>query len=243
MIDITRRALLQRGAVALASASGASALRGSARGGADGRIKFTMDLRCSSIGVRTDQKTRIDLAHKHGFQSVTPDRGFLAGLSGESMAQLIQELQAKHLTWGAAGFPVRLSGDENSFAEGIKRLPRLASGLQRAGVTRVGTAIMPAHPRLTYRANFRRYTTRVRACAVILGDQGLRLGLEYIATKTLCASSRHSFIHTMAETKGLIAQSATIMSALCSTVGTGTRRTKRLPIFGRCKTDRSLPVT
>ena len=102
---------------------------------------------------------------------------------------------------------------------------------------------MPAHPRLTYRANFRPYTTRVRACAAILGDQGLRLGLEYIAPKTLWASSRHSFIHTMAETKGLIAQSATIMSALCSTVGTGTRRTKWLPICGRCKTDRSLPVT
>ena len=115
-------------------------------------------------------------------------------------------MQDKKISWGAAGLPVSFSRDEESFANGIKQLPRLARGMQRAGVTRVGTAVSPAHRELHYLANFRRTARRLRACAKILADHGLRLGLEYIGPKTLWASSRHSFVHTMAETKELIAE-------------------------------------
>jgi sugar phosphate isomerase/epimerase len=164
-----------------------------------------MDLRCSSIGVRANQRTAIRLAHKHGFQSVTPDPQFLADLSDESRAQLLKEMKDKKLAWGAAGLPVEFRRDEKTFIDGIKRLPRLASGMQRAGATRVGTWLSPSHAELTYVANFRQHTMRLGACAKILADHGLRLGLEYVGPKTLWASKCHSFVHTMAETKELIA--------------------------------------
>lgn len=206
MTNITRRALLQRGTFSAATMLSLNAIRRSSFGDSHDRARFTMDLRCSSIGVRADQRTAIRLGHKHGFESITPDPTFLADLSDESRTQLRKALKDKKLAWGAAGLPVEFRRDEKTFAEGIKRLPRLASGMQRAGVTRVGTWISPSHTELTYTANFRQHARRLGDCAKILADHGLRIGFEYVGPKTLWASKRHSFIHSMAETKELIAE-------------------------------------
>ena len=165
-----------------------------------------MDLRCGSIGVRADQRNAIRLAYEHGFESVTPDPAFLAELSDESRARLLEEMKDKKLAWGAAGLPVEFRRDDKSFVDGIKRLPRLARGMQRAGVTRVGTWLSPSHAELSYAANFRQHAVRLGACAKILADHGLRLGLEYVGPKTSRPANRHSFIHTMAGTKELIAE-------------------------------------
>ncbi len=206
MKKIDRRALLQQGAISFASLAGLHALRRTASAALAKQAKFTMDLRCGSIGVSADQREAIRLAHAHGFESVTPDAGFLADLSEGQREELLQDMRDKKLVWGAAGLPVDLRGDVRTFDEGLRRLPCLAKGLKQAGVTRVGTWISPSHAELTYRANFRRHVERVGACGKILGDHGLRFGLEYIGPKTLWASSRHSFIHSMAEAKELIAE-------------------------------------
>ena len=138
MTELTRRALLQRATISMATVVGLNAIRRSAFGGADDRPKFTMSLRCGSIGVRADQKTAIRLAHKHGFESVTPDARFLADLSDQLREQLLEEMKDKKLTWGAAGLPVQFHGDVRAFTDGIEQLPRLANGMQRAGVVNNG---------------------------------------------------------------------------------------------------------
>ena len=206
MTDITRREVLGRGASSVATLMTLNAMRRPSFGRSYDQARFTMDLRCGSIGVRADQRTAIHLAHKHGFESVTPDSSFLADLSDESRAELLAEMQEKNLAWGAAGLPVEFRRDEDVFAIGMRQLPRLARGMQQSGVTRVGTWIRSSHAELTYVANFRQHTMRLRECAKVLADHGLRLGLEYVGPKTLWASKQHSFIHTMTETKELIAE-------------------------------------
>lgn len=206
MTDLARRRLLQRGALSVTAMLSLNAIRRPSYGSTHNRAKYTMDLRCGSIGVPADQRTAIRLAQAHGFESVTPEPKFLADLTDESRTQLLQEMKNKNLVWGAAGLSVEFRRDEKIFLEGIKRLPQLASGMQQAGVTRVGTWISPCHDELTYVANFRQHVRRLGACARILADHGVRLGLEYVGPKTLWASKRHSFIHSMAETKELIAE-------------------------------------
>jgi sugar phosphate isomerase/epimerase len=44
----------------------------------------------------------------------------------------------------------------------------------------------------------------LRQCAQILADHGQKLGLEYVAPRTLLRSQRHPFVHTMSEMKELI---------------------------------------
>lgn len=168
--------------------------------------KFTLDLRCSSIGVAVNQAAAIDLAHRFQFESVAADPTYLAELTNDSMAQLLGGMQEKKIVWGAADLGVEFRQDERAFKHGIEVLPRLASGLQRAGVTRVGTWLSPAHNDLTYTANFRQHKKRLATIANILRDHGLRIGLEYVGPKTSWTSKRYSFIHTMAETQELIGE-------------------------------------
>lgn len=165
--------------------------------------KFTADLRWGSIGVKASQTEAIDLAAKHGFESVAAVPHELAKLSDAESEALVKGLQDKGLVWGASGLPVDFRKDEVKFKTDLAELPRLAAALRRAGVDRMGTWIMPCHDDLTYVANFKQHADRLRECAKVLKDNGLRLGLEYVGTSTLRNSKRFPFLHTMRETAEL----------------------------------------
>ncbi len=168
--------------------------------------KMKIDLSCGRIGVKAKQQEAIDLASRHGFEAVVPNAGELAKLSAGQLEELKSEMKEKNLVFSAAGMPVDFRKDEEKFKKGIETLPEQAAALQRAGVTRTGTWLMPAHPDLTYLQNFRQHVKRLRQIGKILADHGLRFGLEYVGPKTLWSDKQHSFIHSMAETKDLLAE-------------------------------------
>jgi len=167
--------------------------------------KFTIDLVCGAIGVTADQARAIALASANGFESVQPQPGDLAKLSEAELAQLLAGLKEKGLVWGAAGLPVDFRGEEDKFQSDLKGLPAAAASLKRAGATRLGTWIRPSHATLTYMANFKQHVRRLAEVAKILDDNGLRFGLEYVGPKTSWTGAKHSFVHSMAEQKDLIA--------------------------------------
>jgi sugar phosphate isomerase/epimerase len=78
--------------------------------------------------------------------------------------------------------------------------------LETAGVTRIGTWLRPMHDEMTYLEYFRVVSRRLRELATIVGDHGMRFGLEYVGTPSLRIGQRFQFVHTMAETKELIAE-------------------------------------
>jgi sugar phosphate isomerase/epimerase len=166
--------------------------------------KMTMDLVGGNIGLRTSFPETIALAAKHGFESIGADVGYLARLDDAGLVALKEEMAAKGLVFGAAALNVDIRGDDATFTQGLKELPRVAAALRRAGVTRMGTWVRPAHPRLTYLANFRLHAGRLKQVASVLGGQGIKLGLEYVGPKTSWTSARYPFIHTMSEMKELI---------------------------------------
>ena len=167
--------------------------------------KFQMDLCGGRVGIQASQEELIGLAAKHGFTSVEPVAWQLKALSPEKLTELKGKLTEAKLVWGAASLPVEFRQAEEKFQEDIKNLPAIAKALKDAGVTRMGTWIMPCHDSLTYRANFRQHAIRLKETAKILEQHGLRLGLEYVGTKSLWTSKRFPFVHTMKETKELIA--------------------------------------
>ena len=167
--------------------------------------RMTMDLVCGNIGVSAGQKESIDLAARHGFESVGVQPDFLASLSNQEMEDLAAEMRTKKIVFGAANLPVEFRRDEAAFAADMGRLPRLAAALQRAGVTRMSTWLMPCHGRLTYHQNFGLHVTRLRDVARLLGGFNVRLGLEYVGPKTTWSSQRFPFIHTLVEMRELLA--------------------------------------
>jgi sugar phosphate isomerase/epimerase len=168
--------------------------------------KMTIDLVCGNIGVSANQREAIELAARHGFESVGADGAFLASLSDDQVPELKSFIKAKGIVFGAAGLPVEFRRDDDRFREGLKDLPKFAASLQRAGVDRVATWLMPCHDTLPYLQNFRQHVTRLRNVAQTLQEHDVRLGLEYVGPKTSWASRRYTFIHTLAEMKDLIAE-------------------------------------
>lgn len=185
-----------------------SALAFSARG-EDAKHKMTINLMCGMIGVQANQREAVELAHRHGFASVEAMANDLARYSDDEVKQLQDTMRQKNVVFGAAGLPVEFRQEDAKFEEGIKALPKLAAGLQRAGVKRVGTWLMPGHATLTYRQNFQRHVQRLKQVAAILREHDLKLGLEYVGTRTIRDRMRYHFIYTMAETKELIAEIGT----------------------------------
>lgn len=194
---------------ALQTAALAAAAIGTSIQGAEAKHKMTINLMCGMIGVQANQRDAIELAHRHGFQSVEAMPHDLARLSQDEMKQLRETMRQKNVVFGAAGLPVEFRQDDAKFEEGLKALPKLAAGLQRAEVKRVGTWLMPGHATLTYRQNFQRHVSRLKQVAEILREHGLKLGLEYVGTRTIRDRLRYHFIYTMAETKELIAEIGT----------------------------------
>lgn len=201
MNPLSRRKML--GTVAAATVTAALPF---AAAGAAMKRRFTIDLSPGAVGVSASQEQAIDYAAEYGFESVYANAGYLAGLDDTGREKLAAKMKQKDVVFGAAGLPVDFRRDEATFQAGLKELPRLAKGMQLAGVTRVGTWLSPYHHDLTYVSNFRQHARRLRECCKILGDHGQRFGMEYVGPKTLWASKRHSFIHSMAETKELIAE-------------------------------------
>ena len=166
--------------------------------------RFYASLSLGRLGFHAGFPQSLELTVKHGFEGLDPDPNYFASLGDEGIKRLRDDLQAKNLKLGAAGLPVEFRQDEATFDDGLKKLPATADILQRAGVWRVSTWILPCSNDLTYLQNFRQHAYRLRQCAQILADRGQNLGLEYVAPRTLWRSQRHPFLHTLSELKELI---------------------------------------
>ena len=168
--------------------------------------KFTLCLAGGPIGVTGDARQMTEWATRFGFEAIEPVPEVLGKLSDAELRDQLDAMKARGLVWGAAGLPVPFRGDEAAFEKGMQSLPDFARTLQRAGVARVATWLSPGHRSLTYLANFRMHARRLAAVARVLGEHGLRLGLEYVGPKTSWTANRFPFIHTMAEMKDLLAE-------------------------------------
>ena len=167
--------------------------------------KFCMDLSCGRIGVKATFPESMDLAVRHGFEAVDPDAKYFSQLADVQMADLLAQMKSKGLRFGPASLPVDFRKDDATFHDGLKALPETCRALQRAGVWRVSTYVLSFDRNLSYLQNFRSHAYRLRACAQVLKDHGQKLGLEYLGPMTLWRRERHSFIHSLGETKELIA--------------------------------------
>jgi len=170
------------------------------------RRRMTIDLVCGNLGVKATQREAIDLAQRHGFESVFPDAAELARLSDPEVQDLLADLKAKGLVFGAGFLAVDFRKDAATFERGLAELPAYARALQRAGVRRTGTWLPPGSDSLTYLQHFKQTARRLREVARVLGDHQMRLGLEYVGPKTAWTARKYPFLHTLAETRELIAE-------------------------------------
>ena len=181
--------------MAAVAATGRAAVRG-----------MQLHLSCGALGIAANQRQAIDLAAKHGFDVVDADGKYLGGLGAGELSDLLGYMKSKSVGWAMAGLPVDFRRDEATFATGVAAFPGYVRGVRRAGVGMVTTYVLPMSNEHAYIANFKMHAARLRQVASVLHDAGMRLGVEYVAPKTLWASQRYPFAHTMAEMRELLAE-------------------------------------
>lgn len=164
-----------------------------------------------AIGVKANLPESIALAKKYGFQGVEfsiSEAQQIADAQGFAALQaLFQESGIKPGHWG---FPVNFRGDENTWHEGLKALPKQAELARQLGCLRSATWIMPADNDRDFFTNFNFHVSRLRPAAEILKNYGCRLGLEFVGPKTVRNPRKYNFVHTL---DGML--------GLCAAIGTG----------------------
>jgi sugar phosphate isomerase/epimerase len=206
MTSFNRREFLKTTIAAGVAATGFGAGPAPVGEAAKVKRKFTVCLAPGLINLSADPQKLIAWAEQFGFESIEPPMQFLSKLSDAQLQEYLEQMRQKNLAWGAVGLSTDFRGTDAAFQQGMQSLPDSAKAMRRAGVTRISTWISPNHRTLTYMANFRQHARRLREVAKVLGDQGVRLGLEYVGPKTAWSNGRFPFIHTMAEMKDLLAE-------------------------------------
>lgn len=166
--------------------------------------KFKMCLNPGAIGVKANQEELLYMAIEYSFEAIISLPGDLAAMSDDTLKDFRRKMKRHKISWGSGGLPVEFRKDEATFKEGLAKLPEAAKALQRAGAARMNTWILNGDNGLTYLKNLKQHSERLRTCATVLDDHGIRLGLEYVSPKTLMTRFKYPFVRTMAEVRELI---------------------------------------
>ena len=163
------------------------------------------------IGVRATMPEAIKLASEAGFEGLALDIKQAVELADQHGVAYVRDLfDSSGVRVGNWGFPVDFRHDRVTYECDMACLPALASVAQQLGATRCATWMLPFSDELRFVDHFDLLTERLRPAAKILGDHGIRLGLEFVGPRTLRQGHKYRFISTM---EGML--------GLCSAIGTG----------------------
>lgn len=200
--DFLASGIVLPSAAASAALSTSPASRVSARTRHAG--KFKISLKADAIGVDAAPEELLSSAIKHGYEALSVPAQWLENWSQKDKKKFYQKAITNDISWGANGLPVEFRLSEERFRADLAALPAHAQNLADIGVTRIGTWLISGSDTRTYNENMRFHAERLRSCAKILGDKGIKLGLEYLGTPALRHTARFAWLSTGRELKELI---------------------------------------
>ncbi|HEX5324852.1 MAG TPA: sugar phosphate isomerase/epimerase family protein [Capsulimonadaceae bacterium] len=161
-----------------------------------------------TIGGAPPLPEYVALAEANGFGGVDFSIEEVAKLAEDSSWGAVRALFEQYEVQPATfGLPVPWRSDDVAYKEALARLPEYAKAAQEIGCSRCCTWLPPAvdeNPEALKRTLFARFGEIAR----ILGDQGIRFGVEFVGPYTLrhgpTARGAHPFIWTMAQVLDLI---------------------------------------
>ncbi len=171
------------------------------------------NLNVGALGHALPFDKACDLARQYNFAGVDLDTGFLRDIARSQSLHAAQDWFAA-TGLKASSFSLSVAWrDRDSEQKYVESLPRFIEETRLAaafGVTRCATWVMPCSNELPFHEHFALVVRRLRPVAEILKAYGIWLGLEFVGPRTLRASRKYDFIHTMDG-----------MRALGAAIGTG----------------------
>jgi sugar phosphate isomerase/epimerase len=141
----------------------------------------------------------IHLAAGTGFDVIQVDiRELARRVNDEGRENTLALFEQVEVLPGFCGLPVTIR-DEEQYARDLETLPELVELALSFGVDRFTSGIMPGSNTTPFEENYALHVERLRPVAEILKAGGARLGIEFIAPKTLRDTFKYPFIYSMAE--------------------------------------------
>jgi|TARA_B110000438_G_scaffold147741_1_gene142295 sugar phosphate isomerase/epimerase len=166
--------------------------------------KFKISLNPGSIGAKYDMNNLLRIAIKYKYEAISPDIYELDNYRDDDSQKFIKKMDIKNITWDAAGLPINFRETEETFFNDLKSLEKYCKTMNKFGITKLSTWIMPTNHNLTYFDNFKLHSKRLKIIAEIITDYNIKLGLEHVGVRTLMNRDKYPFIHTIKELKNLV---------------------------------------
>jgi sugar phosphate isomerase/epimerase len=148
-----------------------------------------------AIGVSCSLEEALRLAPLGGFEGVDLDLGAARRLGDPR--EVAQRFRDANLEMGGFGLPVAWNADAAEYRQSLLGLGPAAEHASAAGCTRTCTWVPSWSDEMTFEQAFEWHVARFKPIARILKENGCRLGLEFLGTRTLLKGHTHEFITTM----------------------------------------------
>ncbi len=152
------------------------------------------------VGISVSLREGLALAERHGFggydASLTALHDEVAAHGAPAVRELFLDHGLRIGAWNLPFVPYQVTDAE--WRDWLGRLPPLLATARALGARRAGMWILPGSDALAYDANFKFHVERFRPVAELLGEQGVRLGLEFIGPETSRRRFQHPFVHSVA---------------------------------------------
>ena len=168
--------------------------------------KIKISLMPGTVGINVNANELLDLAIKNNFNSIYPMINDLKKMSDSEYIEYENKMSNNSISFDVAILPVDFSQSETIFNQGLEILKDYCKIMNRIGSKGFCRWIMPTNNDLTYLKNFELHRKRLKECAKIIGDNGMKLGLEFVGPKTLMSRDQFSFIRTITELRELITE-------------------------------------
>jgi len=157
------------------------------------------------IGVSGGWPQAIELAARHGFAGIDSGAAQLAGLSDLQLENARATMTSLGVRPGYFGMEGPVSAPDDVWIAGVEKLRAAAPKARQLGYTRAVGVVLPFSETRLYAENLQFHVERLRFITGILGEQGIRLGLEYVSPLSRRAPYPHHFVRNLEGTLELIA--------------------------------------
>ena len=168
--------------------------------------KMKISLIPGTVGINVNTYELLDLAIKNKFESIYPLINDLKKMSTMELTDYLDKMASNSISFDVSILPVDFSQTDSVFNDGIKVLKDYCKVMRKIDSVGFCRWIMPTSNNLTYLKNFKIHKERLKECAKIIGDNDMKLGLEFVGPKTLMARDQFSFIRTINELRELISE-------------------------------------
>lgn len=149
------------------------------------------------LGISIPFPEAIELAAHHGFAGVDADASALTLLSPAEVASARDQMAQFGVCAGYFSVGMVISAPEDVWQKGVETLRQCAPVAQQLGYTRATAVVLPFSETLAYEQNFQFHLDRMGQILPLLAENGISLGLEYVAPLTRRAPYQLHFLHDL----------------------------------------------